>query len=94
MAELIIPFQKLVLSNLNLTLHLDFKINLLIIMLNLISLQQILRLVQVILMVLLSVLIYSCYWVSSFSAFFSVFYLKSFLHPFPSILQFGVIPIN
>ena len=37
MAELIIPFQKLVLSNLNLTLHLDFKINLLIIMLNLIS---------------------------------------------------------
>ena len=74
MAELIIPFQKLVLSNLNLTLHLDFKINLLIITLNLISLQQILRLVQVILMVLLSVLIYSCYWVSSFSAFFSVFY--------------------
>ena len=61
MAELIIPFQKLVLSNLNLTLHLDFKINLLIIMLNLISLQQILRLVQVILMVLLSVLINSCY---------------------------------
>ena len=82
MAELIIPFQKLVLSNLNLTLHLDFKINLLIIMLNLISLQQILRLVQVILMVLLSVLIYSCYWVSSFSAFFSVFYLKFYLHPF------------
>ena len=73
MAELIIPFQKLVLSNLNLTLHLDFKINLLIIMLNLISLQQILRLVQVILMVLLSVLIYSCYWLSSFSTFFSVF---------------------
>ena len=69
MAELIIPFQKLVLSNLNLTLHLDFKINLLIIMLNLISLQQILRLVQVILMVLLSVLMYSCYWVIYFSTF-------------------------
>ena len=61
MAELIIPFQKLVLSNLSLLLHLDFKINLLTIMLNLISLQQILRLVQVILMVLLSVLIYFCY---------------------------------
>ena len=74
MAELIIPFQKLVLSNLNLTLHLDFKINLLIIMLNHISLHHILRFVQVILMVLLPILIYSCYWVSSFSAFFSVFY--------------------
>ena len=83
MAELIIPFQKLALSNLNLTLHLYFKINSLIIMLNLIYFQPILRLLKVILMVLLSVLIYSCYLVISFLTFFSVFYLKSFLRPFP-----------